>query len=122
MRDTPRDANYTGPGSRFCILRPELISAFCQVEAVKRLKSSSKSKGELSGATNYVKVDSAEKQIVTEADTPLETSEISDTQLLKIMLRHVTNVGILSGDAGEILLFPVSVKTQGGEKLELQVS
>ncbi|KAL6954788.1 hypothetical protein U1Q18_050767, partial [Sarracenia purpurea var. burkii] len=80
MRATPRDANYTGPGSRFCILRPELISAFCQVEAVKRLKSSSKSKGELSGATNYVKVDSAEKQIVTEADTPLETSEISDTQ------------------------------------------
>lgn len=31
MRVTPRDANYTGPGSRFCILRPELITAFCQV-------------------------------------------------------------------------------------------
>ncbi|KAL6974083.1 hypothetical protein U1Q18_028265 [Sarracenia purpurea var. burkii] len=43
-------------------------------------------------------------------------------QLLKIMLRHVTNVGILYGDAGEILLFPVSVKTEGGEKLELQLS
>ncbi|KAL6954933.1 hypothetical protein U1Q18_045339 [Sarracenia purpurea var. burkii] len=43
-------------------------------------------------------------------------------QLLKIMLRHVTNVGILSGDAGEIHLFPVSVKTRGGEKLELQLS
>ncbi|KAL6974078.1 hypothetical protein U1Q18_028260 [Sarracenia purpurea var. burkii] len=43
-------------------------------------------------------------------------------QLLKIMLRHVTNVGILSGDAGEILLSPISVKTQGGEKLELQLS
>ncbi|KAL6954932.1 hypothetical protein U1Q18_045338 [Sarracenia purpurea var. burkii] len=81
MRATPRDANYTGPGSRFCILRPELISAFCQVEAVKRPKSSSKSKGELSGATNSVKVDSAEEQMVTEADTPLETSETSDTQV-----------------------------------------
>uniref|UniRef100_A0A2N9JBF9 Clu domain-containing protein n=1 Tax=Fagus sylvatica TaxID=28930 RepID=A0A2N9JBF9_FAGSY len=32
MRVTPRDANYTGPGSRFCILRPELITAFCQSE------------------------------------------------------------------------------------------
>lgn len=31
MRVTPRDANYNGPGSRFCILRPELITAFCQV-------------------------------------------------------------------------------------------
>jgi hypothetical protein len=31
MRVTPRDANYTRPGSRFCILRPELITAFCQV-------------------------------------------------------------------------------------------
>lgn len=31
MRVTPRDANFTGPGSRFCILRPELITAFCQV-------------------------------------------------------------------------------------------
>jgi hypothetical protein len=31
MRVTPRDANFTGPGSRFCILRPELITAFWQV-------------------------------------------------------------------------------------------
>lgn len=32
MRVTPRDANYTGPGSRFCVLRPELVTAFCQVQ------------------------------------------------------------------------------------------
>jgi hypothetical protein len=31
MRVTPRDANYSGSGSRFCILRPELIKAFLQV-------------------------------------------------------------------------------------------
>ena len=31
MSVTPRNANYTGPGSRLCILRPELITAFCQV-------------------------------------------------------------------------------------------
>ncbi|XP_023527346.1 clustered mitochondria protein-like isoform X2 [Cucurbita pepo subsp. pepo] len=39
MRVTPRDANYTGPGSRFCILRPELITAFCQAQAADQLKS-----------------------------------------------------------------------------------
>ncbi|RVW80376.1 Cyclin-D3-1 [Vitis vinifera] len=37
MRVTPRDANYTGPGSRFCILRQELITAFCQAEVAERL-------------------------------------------------------------------------------------
>ncbi|KAF3773225.1 Clustered mitochondria protein, partial [Nymphaea thermarum] len=30
MRVTPRDANYVGEGSRFCVLRPELVSSFCQ--------------------------------------------------------------------------------------------
>ncbi|KAI3676675.1 hypothetical protein L1987_86287 [Smallanthus sonchifolius] len=39
MRVTPRDANYTGPNSKFCILRPELITAFCQSEAAKNSKS-----------------------------------------------------------------------------------
>ncbi|GMY22320.1 isoform 2 of clustered mitochondria protein [Fagus crenata] len=41
MRVTPRDANYTGPGSRFCILRPELITAFCQAQAAERSKCKS---------------------------------------------------------------------------------
>jgi protein TIF31 len=31
MRTTPRDINYTGPGSRLCVLRPELVAVFCQV-------------------------------------------------------------------------------------------
>ncbi|XP_057521478.1 clustered mitochondria protein isoform X2 [Amaranthus tricolor] len=36
MRVTPRDANYySGSGSRFCILRPELVKAFLQAEAEK---------------------------------------------------------------------------------------
>ena len=38
MRVTPRDANYTGPGSRFCILRPELVTAFYQAEVAERRK------------------------------------------------------------------------------------
>lgn len=37
LRVTPRDANYTGPGHRFCILRPELITAFCQVIVISAI-------------------------------------------------------------------------------------
>ncbi|GER39391.1 clustered mitochondria protein homolog [Striga asiatica] len=46
MRVTPRDANYTGPGSRFCILRPELISGYCNAEAAKMTKGGSELKQE----------------------------------------------------------------------------
>ncbi|XP_020579345.1 clustered mitochondria protein isoform X2 [Phalaenopsis equestris] len=42
MRVTPRDVNYNGPGSRFCVLRPELISSFCEVESGEQLASQSK--------------------------------------------------------------------------------
>ncbi|KAL6981662.1 hypothetical protein U1Q18_023287 [Sarracenia purpurea var. burkii] len=128
MRATPRDANYTGPGSRFCILRPESISAFCQVEAVKRPKSSSKSKGELSGATNSVKVDSAEEQMVTEADTPLETSETSDTQLKSclchggtrflVMQRILHNENVSKEDKHEADLECGSASLESGEMCE----
>ncbi|CAK9277916.1 unnamed protein product [Sphagnum jensenii] len=38
MRTTPRDINYTGPGSHLCVLRPELVAVFCQVEALERVK------------------------------------------------------------------------------------
>ncbi|CAM8964845.1 unnamed protein product [Rhodiola kirilowii] len=39
MRVTPRDANYTGQGSKFCILRPELVTSYCQkTKAADKLK------------------------------------------------------------------------------------
>ncbi|GFY92163.1 tetratricopeptide repeat (TPR)-containing protein [Actinidia rufa] len=77
MRVTPRDANYTGPGSRFCILRPELISGFCQAEAAERPKNSCQTKEEHPGATDSP-VDGAEGQVITEADTALATSDTQD--------------------------------------------
>ncbi|KAI4326198.1 hypothetical protein MLD38_031536 [Melastoma candidum] len=40
MRVTPRDANYTGPGSRFCVLRPELVTSFCQGKGSEQKKHS----------------------------------------------------------------------------------
>ncbi|XP_061337567.1 clustered mitochondria protein-like [Gastrolobium bilobum] len=64
LRVTPRDANYTEPDSQFCILRAELIDAFCQAEAVK-----SKSKETNSEGTNKLATDS---QNVADADKPAE--------------------------------------------------
>ncbi|KAK8622175.1 hypothetical protein V6N13_097799 [Hibiscus sabdariffa] len=55
MRATPRDANFTGPGSRFCILRPELITAFIQAQAPESSKSAPKSEGEVNVGTDSSK-------------------------------------------------------------------
>ncbi|KMZ59783.1 hypothetical protein ZOSMA_6524G00010 [Zostera marina] len=41
MRATPRDVNFNGPNSRFCVLRPELITSFCQTEAETMSKRAS---------------------------------------------------------------------------------
>ncbi|KAB1199061.1 Clustered mitochondria protein [Morella rubra] len=61
MRVTPRDANYTGPGSRFCILRPELITAFCQAQAAE--KSKCKSEGDAHVITDSSNVPGVDKQV-----------------------------------------------------------
>ncbi|XP_044489464.1 clustered mitochondria protein-like isoform X2 [Mangifera indica] len=84
MRVTPRDANCSGPGSRFCILRPELITAFCQAEAGKS-KSMAKSEVKADGTSDSIEVADAEEpdkikeeknETVQEcASTPIESSE-----------------------------------------------
>ncbi|KAI0488854.1 hypothetical protein KFK09_028693 [Dendrobium nobile] len=58
MRVTPRDVNYTGPGSRFCVLRPELVTSFCEVESGKR--SCSQSKSEVPALSDSPSVDDKE--------------------------------------------------------------
>ncbi|KAI9388467.1 hypothetical protein POPTR_009G065300v4 [Populus trichocarpa] len=78
MRATPRDANYTGPGSRFCILRPELISAFCQAEAVARLKSRPKSEGGAHVAADSTEVTTGDEQVKPEeAAASINNQEIA---------------------------------------------
>ncbi|XP_042414071.1 clustered mitochondria protein-like [Zingiber officinale] len=52
MRVTPRDANYIGPEYRFCVLRPELVASFCQVEAAERSSSSSGNTAQAAEAPN----------------------------------------------------------------------
>lgn len=73
MRVTPRDANYTGPNSKFCILRPELITAFCQAEAAKSSKAKSEPKETLE-STDSSKVDNIEQVDQTETAKIAETS------------------------------------------------
>ncbi|KAK7271601.1 hypothetical protein RJT34_27637 [Clitoria ternatea] len=68
LRVTPRDANYAGPGSRFCILRPELITAFCQAQTADRLKC----KEANSQVADNLATDS---QNVADADKPDSTEE-----------------------------------------------
>ncbi|KAK9157001.1 hypothetical protein Scep_003575 [Stephania cephalantha] len=72
MRVTPRDANYTGPGSRFCVLRPELITAFFLAEAADRSKDIAKHDAEISNSSSIVKDD----QVLN----PSEDSVHSDSQ------------------------------------------
>ncbi|KAJ6750925.1 hypothetical protein OIU85_001457 [Salix viminalis] len=78
MRVTPRDANYTRPGSRFCILRPELITAFCQAEAVARLKSRPKFEGGVQVAADSTEVAGVGKQVKSEeAAVSIDNQEIA---------------------------------------------
>ncbi|TYH58915.1 hypothetical protein ES332_D08G188300v1 [Gossypium tomentosum] len=78
MRATPRDANFIGPGSRFCILRPELITAFVQAQAPESSKSVPKSEGEVNVATGSSKSE-GEVNVATDSskaavvETPVET-------------------------------------------------
>ncbi|KAD5802797.1 hypothetical protein R6Q59_023791 [Mikania micrantha] len=71
MRVTPRDSNYTGTNSKFCILRPELITAFCQAETGKNLKSKREPEEALKS------VDSSKDDNVDQAET-VTISETSD--------------------------------------------
>ncbi|KAK4415429.1 Clustered mitochondria protein [Sesamum alatum] len=74
MRVTPRDANYMGAGSKFCILRPELITAFCHTEASERLKSGCESGVENPVASDSLVTSSAEELVKVE-ENAASTSE-----------------------------------------------
>ncbi|KAL3537348.1 hypothetical protein ACH5RR_000714 [Cinchona calisaya] len=80
MRVTPRDANYMGLNSRFCILRPELITAFCHVEAAERSKSQAKSEREVSGVANSLNAKSVEAVLNTQENSVSAPSEMQNTE------------------------------------------
>nr|QKE11183.1 tetratricopeptide repeat (TPR)-like superfamily protein 1 [Erythranthe lewisii] len=78
MRVTPRDANYTGSGSRFCILRPELISGFCHAESAKMSKSGCQSEQERSVVSDSLDVSSAEEVVKAEEHASSATIDTQD--------------------------------------------
>ncbi|KAL6562798.1 hypothetical protein OROHE_005385 [Orobanche hederae] len=79
MRVTPRDANYTGSGSRFCILRPELISGYCHDEAGSKVpKCESELKQENSVVSDSLSVSSAEEVVKSEEHAASATSDTED--------------------------------------------
>ncbi|KAI3448924.1 hypothetical protein Pfo_005589 [Paulownia fortunei] len=75
MRVTPRDANYTGSGSRFCILRPELITAFCHAEVAEKLNSGCESEGENHVSSGSLDANNAEELVEVEKNAATATSD-----------------------------------------------
>ncbi|CAH2080623.1 unnamed protein product [Thlaspi arvense] len=97
MRVTPRDANYNGPGSRFFILRPELISAFCQAKVAERSKSSGQQEEDLPGADDSPNTDSAEEKVPSNANA---VPASLDTQDVESHAKHEAVHECGSGPAG----------------------
>ncbi|XP_022732840.1 clustered mitochondria protein-like [Durio zibethinus] len=108
MRATPRDANYTGPGSRFCILRPELITAFCQAQAAEGSKSELNSEGLANMATDSSKVAGVEAPVGTEgheAATSDDNQGVTKEDKNKAE-KECTSASVKSCETHEILFNP----------------
>ncbi|XP_047980101.1 clustered mitochondria protein-like isoform X1 [Salvia hispanica] len=75
MRVTPRDANYNGPGSRFCILRPELITAFCHAEAGEKSSPGCESQEENPVASDSSGADNGDESVKSEENAESATTD-----------------------------------------------
>lgn len=115
MRVTPRDANYNGPGSRFCILRPELITAFGLAQAGERANGEPKSKEEANMAADSSEAADAEKATGDEAHTAANSDglqELSNEGGNHADLKECRTSPIESSDSQEELLFNPNVFTE----------
>ncbi|XP_065871824.1 clustered mitochondria protein isoform X2 [Euphorbia lathyris] len=112
MRVTPRDANYTGPGSRFCILRPELIAAFCQAEAAKVAKSIPKSEGEAHAIIDSSAMAGVEEGVKPEADGPSASSGSNEKIQEKGETLQESALASASSESYEEILFNPNVLTE----------
>ncbi|CAN0877840.1 Clustered mitochondria protein [Linum grandiflorum] len=108
MRVTPRDANYTGPGSRFCILRPELISAFSQAEALEKSKAKTKTEPEAPAIedSTEVAVSGEKEKSATSTDDQELAEEKTDTTI-----EHPA-VPAVSSELDDEILFNPNVLTE----------
>ncbi|KAL5719875.1 hypothetical protein ACHQM5_012605 [Ranunculus cassubicifolius] len=78
MRVTPRDSNYTGGQSRFCVLRPELVTAFCEAEATERSKCKSELEKTLASADRPSATDVAPKVSTEGTDAPSDPEKTTE--------------------------------------------
>ncbi|KAK3223963.1 hypothetical protein Dsin_010988 [Dipteronia sinensis] len=113
MRVTPRDANYTGAGSRFCILRPELITAFCQSEAAEKSKSEPKEEGEAQVTTDSAKVAGAEEPVKNEANVAATADDSQKIEeKVEVAAQECDSIPVESSDSCDELLFNPNVFTE----------
>ncbi|XP_042047208.1 clustered mitochondria protein-like [Salvia splendens] len=114
MRVTPRDANYSGPDSRFCILRQELITTFCNAEAGDKLSSGCESHEENTVTSDSLGANNEEESVKSE-ENPL--SATSDAQLQDTedgVKQNIQECGCHSNkkDATKDILFNPNVFTE----------
>ncbi|KAL0425578.1 UNVERIFIED_CONTAM: Clustered mitochondria protein, partial [Sesamum radiatum] len=119
MRVTPRDANYTGSGSRFCILRPELISAFCHAEAAEMSTNECHPEEQESPVvSDSSNISSAEEVVTPDANIAANVaSTTSETQLQDAGKGEEQNLHEYDSrskreDAGKEILFNPNVFTE----------
>nr|GMD71805.1 clustered mitochondria protein [Ipomoea batatas] len=80
-------------GSRFCILRPELITAFCQVEATDRSKSKSKAEEEFKRLVISSDANNTDEIPRTEDNAPSQVDkELADEELVKKVSLYLKDV------------------------------
>ncbi|GLT84166.1 hypothetical protein SLE2022_024130 [Rubroshorea leprosula] len=112
MRVTPRDANYTGPGSRFCILRPELIAAFCQAQGAERANGKPKPVGEATVSEKPPKGASVEEPTRTEANVAANSYGHQDATTGGKVNMNPEECGLSSTQSFEEILFNPNVFTE----------
>ncbi|KAL5160055.1 Clustered mitochondria protein [Glycine soja] len=112
-RVTPRDANYTGPGSRFCILRPELITAYCQAQAAEALKSKEKNFQEANSLATESQNAAEADQLVNDSQNAADADKLDSTKEEKAEdVKELASVIAKASDGCEDIVFNPNVFTE----------
>ncbi|XP_042008501.1 clustered mitochondria protein-like [Salvia splendens] len=114
MRVTPRDANFSGPDSRFCILRQELITAFCHAEAGDKLSSGCESHEENTVTSDSLGANNEEESLKSEENALSATSDAQLQDTGDGVKQNIQECGCHSNkkDATKDILFNPNVFTE----------
>ncbi|KAL5175829.1 Clustered mitochondria protein [Glycine soja] len=113
LRVTPRDANYTGPGSRFCILRSELISAYCRAQAAEILKSKEKNPQEADNLVTDSQNAAEADHLVNDSQNAADADQLDSTKEEKTEdVKVLASVTTKASDGCEDIVFNPNVFTE----------